>query len=63
MDNELLEIHFSNLRVAYDTNMNKYFHKRKSNGRIDLVFALITGLYLLNLEMIQNTMSEDFMVI
>jgi len=63
MENELLEIHFSNLRVAYDTNMNKYFHKKKSNGRIDCVFALITGLYLLNLEMIQNTMNEEFMIV
>ena len=64
MENELLEIHFSNLKVAYDTNNNKYFHKKKAGlSRIDCVFALITGLYLLNLEMIQNTMNEDFMII
>lgn len=63
-ENELLEVHFSNLKVAYDTNNNKYFHKKKAGlSRIDCVFALITGLYLLNLELIQNTMNEEFMII
>lgn len=56
-ENELLEINFSNARVVYDNNMNKYINKKKSNGKIDMVMSLLNALYLLNLE---NISQEDF---
>ncbi len=45
--NELLEINFQNARLVEDTNRNKYINKKKSNGKIDMVVALINALYLL----------------
>lgn len=49
-DNKLLEINFQNARCVYDTNMNRYVNKKKSNGKIDLVVALINSIYLLQQE-------------
>jgi len=46
-DNKLLEINFQNARCVYDTNMNRYINKKKSNGKIDMVVALINSIYLL----------------
>ncbi len=45
--NKLLEINFENARCAYDTNMNRYVNKKKSNGKVDMVVATINALYLL----------------
>jgi len=45
--NKLLEINFQNARCAYDTNMNRYVHKKKSNGKVDMVMAIINSIYLL----------------
>ena len=45
--NKLLEINFENARCAYDTNMNRYVNKKKSNGKVDMVIATINALYLL----------------
>ena len=36
-ENKLLEINFQNARCVYDTNMNRYVNKKKSNGKIDMV--------------------------
>lgn len=47
MRNRLLEINFQNCRCTYDTNMNRYVNKKKSNGKIDLVAATINALYLM----------------
>jgi len=52
--NTLLEINFQNAKVAYDTNMNRYVHKKKSNGKIDMVAAIINATVLLNLEVFLN---------
>ncbi len=48
--NRLLEINFQNAKCVYDTNMNKYIHKKKSNGKVDLVFSLLNAIYLLQQE-------------
>lgn len=49
-ENKLLEINFQNARCVYDTNMNRYINKKKSNGKIDMVVALINSIYLLQQE-------------
>ena len=51
-ENKLLEINFENSRCAYDTNMNRYVHKKKSSGKIDMVVALINATYLLQQDII-----------
>lgn len=47
-ENKLLEINFQNARCVEDTNKNKYVNKKKSNGKVDMVVALINAVYLLN---------------
>lgn len=48
--NKLLEINFQNAKCVYDTNMNRYIHKKKSNGKVDMLFALLDAIYLLQQE-------------
>ena len=45
--NKLLEINFENARCTFDTNMNRYVTKKKSNGKVDMVIALINAIFLL----------------
>jgi len=45
--NTLLEINFENARCVFDTNMNRYIHKKRSNGKVDMVFAILDALFLL----------------
>ena len=47
-DNRLLEINFENARCTEDTNLNKYVNKKRSVGKVDMVFALINAIFLLN---------------
>lgn len=54
--NTLLEINFQNARCTYDTNMNRYVHKKKSSGKVDMVVALINAVALLN----NNQQTADF---
>lgn len=54
-ENKLLEINFENARCVYDTNLNRYVNKKKSNGKVDMVVALINSLYLLQQNTIFNT--------
>lgn len=49
---ELLEINFENARCTYDTNMNAYVNKKKSNGKVDMVVSLINAVYLLQQDII-----------
>ncbi|MCF0154105.1 hypothetical protein, partial [Megasphaera sp.] len=42
-----LELNFDNARCTYDTNLNRYVNKKKSNGKVDEVVALINAMYLL----------------
>lgn len=48
--NLMLEINFQNARCTEDTNLNKYVNKKKSNGKVDMVVALINAVYLLQQE-------------
>ena len=46
-ENQLLEINFENARCTFDTNQNRYVNKKRSNGKVDMVVALINAMYLL----------------
>lgn len=46
-ENRLLEINFQNARCVYDTNRNLYLNKKKSRGKIDMVFSMVNAIYLL----------------
>ena len=54
-ENRLLEINFQNARVTEDTNKNKYVNKKKSEGKVDMVVALINAIYLLQQEQLSGT--------
>ena len=58
-ENKLLEINFANARVTYDTNMNRYVHKKKSNGKVDMVMAILNATYLLQ----QDIIFEDGFIV
>lgn len=58
-ENQLLEINFENARCTYDTNMNRYVHKKKSTGKVDMVVALINACYLLQ----QDIIFEDGFIV
>lgn len=45
--NQLYEINFMNSVCTYDTNLNRYVHKKKSRGKVDLVVATINAVCLL----------------
>lgn len=47
-ENRLLENNFANAKCSEDTNLNKYVHKKKSSGKVDMVVALINAVYLVN---------------
>ena len=51
-ENKLLEINFENARCVYDNNLNRYVNKKKSNGKVDMVVALINACYLLQQDII-----------
>lgn len=59
--NHLLELNFTSARCVYDTNLNRYITKKKSQGKIDGVVALINAISLLQLERFMND-SYDFVV-
>ncbi|BED92036.1 MAG: terminase [Candidatus Improbicoccus pseudotrichonymphae] len=50
--NKLLEINFENARCVYDTNLNRYVTKKRSNGKVDMIMALINAVYLLQKDVI-----------
>ena len=53
--NTLLEINFENAKCTFDTNMNRYVHKKKSNGKVDMVMAILNATYLLQRDIIFET--------
>ena len=57
--NTLLEINFENARCTFDTNCNRYIHKKKSNGKVDMVMAILNATYLLQ----QDTIFEDSFIV
>ena len=58
-ENKLLEINFENCRCTFDTNMNRYITKKKSNGKIDMVVSIINAIYLLQ----QDIIFEDGFIV
>lgn len=54
-ENLMLEINFQNARCTEDTNLNKYVNKKKSEGKVDMVVALINAIYLLQQDMLYGT--------
>lgn len=60
IENRMLEINFQNARCTEDTNKNKYVNKKKSNGKVDMVVALINAIYLLQQYMMYGV--DDFVV-
>lgn len=54
-ENRLLEINFQNARCTEDTNKNKYVNKKKSEGKVDMVVALINAIYLLQQEQLSGS--------
>ena len=59
-NNTLLEINFENARCTYDTNLNRYVNKKRSNGKVDMVVALINAIYLMQQDIIFS--DRDFVV-
>jgi phage terminase large subunit-like protein len=57
--NTLYEINFENARCTFDTNLNRYVNKKKSNGKIDMVMATINAVYLLQQDIM---FADDFIV-
>lgn len=53
--NTLLEINFANAREVFDTNLNSYINKKKSNGKVDMVAATLNAVALWNLEIEEGT--------
>lgn len=53
--NKLLEINFQNAKCTFDTNMNRYVTKKKSNGKVDMVMATINAVYLLQQDVFLNS--------
>ena len=47
-DNELLEINFKNAKQLVNTNMGIYVTKKKSTGKVDMVFSTVDAVYLWN---------------
>jgi len=54
-ENLMLEINFQNARCIEDTNLNKYVNKKKSEGKVDMVVALINAIYLLQQDLLFGT--------
>ena len=59
-ENKLLEINFENARCTYDTNMNRYITKKRSQGKVDMVVALINAVHLLQQDVFLD--NDDFFV-
>lgn len=59
-ENKLLEINFENARCTYDTNMNRYITKKRSQGKVDMVVALINAVHLLQQDVFLD--NNDFFV-
>lgn len=45
--NRLYEINFENARCTYDTNLNRYVNKKRSAGKVDMVFGTLNAMFLL----------------
>lgn len=52
--NRLLEINVGNAREVYDNNLNAYVNKKKSEGKIDMLVAIINAMTLWHLENVEG---------
>lgn len=59
-ENLMLEINFQNARCKKDTNLNLYVSKKDSEGKVDMVVALINAIYLLQQDLLYGM--DDFAV-
>lgn len=62
-ENKLLEINFENAKCTYDTNMNRYVNKKKSNGKVDIVMSILDALYSFNIDVILSDDSGSIQII
>ena len=56
-NNKIYEQNFANCRQTEDTNLNKYINKKisvKTAGKVDMIFATINALYLLQQELLND---------
>jgi phage terminase large subunit-like protein len=51
---QIMDGHFQNARCTFDTNLNRYVNKKKSNGKVDMVVSLINAIYLLQQDRLMN---------
>lgn len=54
-DNKLFEINIQNALLDRDTNMNMYINKKKSNGKIDMVDAVINCFCSIEADSVETT--------
>lgn len=59
LPNAMLEINFQSARCTYDTNLNRYVNKKRSNGKVDMVMALLNAVHLIQQDAI---FGDDFVV-
>lgn len=57
--NQLLELNFANAREVFDTNLNSYINKKKSNGKVDMVASTINAVTLWNIEIEEGRSSYE----
>lgn len=58
--NELLEINFKNARQLVNVNMGIYVNKKKSTGKIDMVFSTVDAVYLWNRDIEEGLLSSNY---
>ena len=59
LPNKLLEINFQNARCTFDTNLNRYVNKKRSEGKVDMVVSLLNAVFLIQQDVI---FGDDFIV-
>jgi phage terminase large subunit-like protein len=59
--NDLFEINVQNARVIENNNRDIYVNKKRSNGKVDMLAALINAIYLLQQDVIFNS-DQDWAV-
>ena len=52
--NTLFEMAVANARSVYDTNLNSYVNKKKSNGKIDMLASTINAMTLWNIDILEG---------
>lgn len=62
-ENNLLTINYENARCTFDTNLNRYVNKKKSNGKVDMVVSTINAVYLAQQDIIFDTAGFTVQVI